>query len=128
MCVARCLFYSKHLNGFNAQVSAYGQKFVNLDIYNKLDLILVTTCIFVLVAQTGVYMLQIGDVIQQIFAGAFIALISARFMHAIKYLEVCIQQLLTSSGLRRLVGQGTIMYALLIQTNQEFRRNGSGLF
>lgn len=73
-------------------VSAYGQKFVNLDNYNKLDLVLLAACAFLLIVQTGLLFIKLAHfTIHFIMAGLYILLIAARFVHAIKYVELMVQ-------------------------------------
>ncbi|KAG0424916.1 hypothetical protein HPB47_027884, partial [Ixodes persulcatus] len=70
-------------------VSAYGQKFVNLDNYNKLDLVLLAACAFLLIVQAGLLFIKLAHfTIHFMLAGLYILLIAARFVHAIKYVEL----------------------------------------
>ncbi|CAN7937778.1 unnamed protein product, partial [Ixodes hexagonus] len=72
-------------------ISAYGQKFVNLDNYNKLDLILLASCILVLATQTSFLFINLVHfTFHYVLAGLFILLIAVRFVHAIKYIELLV--------------------------------------
>ncbi|XP_075749259.1 sperm-specific sodium:proton exchanger-like [Rhipicephalus microplus] len=71
------------------QITAYGHRFVRLDNYNKLDLVLVATCIFVFVAQFTIYFLVATQhQYQAIPTAIFILAMSVRLVHAVKYIEV----------------------------------------
>lgn len=69
-------------------LSAYGQKVVNLDNYNKLDLILLASCTVVFLAHVFMRVLKAGALYEQMLSILFIVVISARFTHAIKYAEL----------------------------------------
>ncbi|KAL3196980.1 hypothetical protein MRX96_014932 [Rhipicephalus microplus] len=70
-------------------ITAYGHRFVRLDNYNKLDLVLVATCIFVFVAQFTIYFLVATQhQYQAIPTAIFILAMSVRLVHAVKYIEV----------------------------------------
>ncbi|KAH8022681.1 hypothetical protein HPB51_001402 [Rhipicephalus microplus] len=69
-------------------LSAYGQKVVNLDNYNKLDLILLASCMLVYVVHVIVHFVSAGSSYEQMLGILFVVVISARFTHAIKYVEV----------------------------------------
>ncbi|KAH6931563.1 hypothetical protein HPB50_025260 [Hyalomma asiaticum] len=71
------------------QITAYGHRFVRLDNYNKLDLGLVATCVFVFMLQFAIYFL-VGPSgkYQTALAVLFILAVSVRLVHAVKYIEV----------------------------------------
>ncbi|KAH6931565.1 hypothetical protein HPB50_025262 [Hyalomma asiaticum] len=69
-------------------LSAYGQKVVNLDNYNKLDLILLASCMLVFMLHVLVHFVDAGTNYEQMLGILFIVVISARFTHAIKYIEL----------------------------------------
>ncbi|XP_065302030.1 sperm-specific sodium:proton exchanger-like [Dermacentor albipictus] len=70
-------------------ITAYGHRFVRLDNYNKLDLVLVATCIFVFVIQFTIYFLVAAQYQYQTLPTAiFILAMSVRLVHAVKYIEV----------------------------------------
>ncbi|XP_054926219.1 sperm-specific sodium:proton exchanger-like [Dermacentor andersoni] len=73
-------------------LSAYGQKVVNLDNYNKLDLILMASCMAVLFVHVLVHVVGLGVRHEQMLCILFIVVISARFTHAIKYVELLLVQ------------------------------------
>ncbi|KAK8758237.1 hypothetical protein V5799_004131 [Amblyomma americanum] len=72
-------------------LSAYGQKVVNLDNYNKLDLILLASCTVVFLVHVLMRVVKAGTAYEQMLSILFIVVISARFTHAIKYVERCHQ-------------------------------------
>ncbi|KAL1486810.1 hypothetical protein MTO96_046810, partial [Rhipicephalus appendiculatus] len=70
-------------------ITAYGHRFVRLDNYNKLDLGLVATCVFVFVLQFAIYFVSgPGSKYQAILTVVFILAVSVRLVHAVKYIEV----------------------------------------
>ncbi|XP_065285634.1 sperm-specific sodium:proton exchanger-like [Dermacentor albipictus] len=73
-------------------LSAYGQKIVNLDNYNKLDLILLASCMAVFFVHVVVHFVSAGPKYEQMLSILFIVVISARFTHAIKYVELLLVQ------------------------------------
>ncbi|XP_077485275.1 sperm-specific sodium:proton exchanger-like [Amblyomma americanum] len=74
------------------QLSAYGQKVVNLDNYNKLDLILLASCTVVFLVHVLMRVVKAGAAYEQMLSILFIVVISARFTHAIKYVELLLVQ------------------------------------
>lgn len=70
------------------QITAYGHRFVRLDNYNKLDLVLVTSCIFQFVIQFGMHFIKTEDEIKAVLAASFIFVMSIRLVHAVKYVQV----------------------------------------
>ncbi|XP_064471650.1 sperm-specific sodium:proton exchanger-like isoform X2 [Ornithodoros turicata] len=71
-----------------SMVTAYGHRFVRLDNYSKLDLVLVATCIFHFAIQTSIYYFG-GDLAwQPTLACSFIVIMSIRLIHAIKYIQL----------------------------------------
>ncbi|KAL1479244.1 hypothetical protein MTO96_052009 [Rhipicephalus appendiculatus] len=69
-------------------LSAYGQKVVNLDNYNKLDLILLASGMLVYLVHVIVHFVSAGASYEQMLGILFVVVISARFTHAIKYVEL----------------------------------------
>ncbi|KAK8781251.1 hypothetical protein V5799_017410 [Amblyomma americanum] len=70
-------------------ITAYGHRFVRLDNYNKLDLVLVATCIFVFVVQFTIYFFVPAQYQHQAIPTAiFILAVSVRLVHAVKYIEL----------------------------------------
>ncbi|XP_077564299.1 sperm-specific sodium:proton exchanger-like [Haemaphysalis longicornis] len=69
-------------------LSAYGQKFVNLDKYNKLDLILLACSMAAFTVSTLFHMLDFGHWYETMVGIVFVLVISARFTHGIKYAEI----------------------------------------
>ncbi|XP_077562595.1 sperm-specific sodium:proton exchanger-like [Haemaphysalis longicornis] len=70
-------------------ITAYGHRFVRLDNYNKLDLVLVAMCISLFVVQFSVYFfLPEPKPYQTITAAIFILAMSIRIVHAVKYIQL----------------------------------------
>ncbi|XP_075550297.1 sperm-specific sodium:proton exchanger-like [Dermacentor variabilis] len=70
-------------------ITAYGHRFVRLDNYNKLDLVLLATCIFVFILQFTIYFLAgPGGNYHTMLTVTFILAVSVRLVHAVKYIEV----------------------------------------
>ncbi|CAN7982718.1 unnamed protein product, partial [Ixodes hexagonus] len=70
------------------RVTAYGHRFVRLDNYNKLDLILVAMCIFEFVIQMVMYLTNLDLGYQTVLAVAFIVVMAVRLVHAVKYFQL----------------------------------------
>ncbi|KAG0419688.1 hypothetical protein HPB47_003934 [Ixodes persulcatus] len=69
------------------KVTAYGHRFVRLDNYNKLDLIVVAMCIFQFVVQLAMYLTNLEAAYQTVLAVTFIFVMAVRLVHAVKYFE-----------------------------------------
>ncbi|XP_064469293.1 sperm-specific sodium:proton exchanger-like [Ornithodoros turicata] len=69
-------------------ITAYGHRFVRLDNYNKLDLVLVATSLFLFIVQFGMFLVQAEEKLRMALAVAFLAFMSVRLVHAIKYLQL----------------------------------------
>ncbi|KAH9368714.1 hypothetical protein HPB48_004733 [Haemaphysalis longicornis] len=70
-------------------ITAYGHRFVRLDNYNKLDLVLVATCIAVFVVQFTVYFVITDQKTYQTWLTSFFILVmSVRLVHAVKYIQL----------------------------------------
>ncbi|CAN8013526.1 unnamed protein product, partial [Ixodes persulcatus] len=69
-------------------VTAYGHRFVRLDNYNKLDLIVVAMCIFQFVVQLAMYLTNLEAAYQTVLAVTFIFVMAVRLVHAVKYFEL----------------------------------------
>ncbi|XP_064470464.1 uncharacterized protein LOC135385200 isoform X2 [Ornithodoros turicata] len=69
-------------------ISAYGQKLVNLDNYNKLDLILVAICFCLFMVQSTMSAASMTQALQEGISVAYIAVVAARLVHAVKYIEL----------------------------------------
>ncbi|XP_064472111.1 uncharacterized protein LOC135386228 [Ornithodoros turicata] len=68
-------------------VSAYGQKLVNLDYYNRLDLLILATCACVFAGQCVLWVIK-EDGIHVWLCVVFILVIAVRLAHAVKYIEL----------------------------------------
>ncbi|KAL1483927.1 hypothetical protein MTO96_012091 [Rhipicephalus appendiculatus] len=68
-------------------VSAYGQRIMSMDNYNRLDVVLVAVCMFVFALQCGLFLTNRNQMAHNALTICFIVVISLRFSHAIKYAE-----------------------------------------
>ncbi|XP_077564822.1 sperm-specific sodium:proton exchanger-like [Haemaphysalis longicornis] len=81
------LYLTMFTTEVTVMISAYGQRFVNMDNYNRLDLVLVATCMFIFTVQCALFLMQQNDLANSILIILFIGAISVRFVHALKYAE-----------------------------------------
>ncbi|KAH6930947.1 hypothetical protein HPB50_021061 [Hyalomma asiaticum] len=80
-----------HAHVTDAQTSAYGQRIMNMDNYNRLDMMLVAVCMFIFTLQCGLYLASRNEVASSALIICFIGAISLRFFHAIKYAEIVME-------------------------------------
>ncbi|KAH7950736.1 hypothetical protein HPB52_000224 [Rhipicephalus sanguineus] len=74
-------------------VSAYGQRVMNMDNYNRLDVALVAVCMFVFALQCGLFLTNQNQVASNALIICFIVVISLRFSHTIKYAELLFERM-----------------------------------
>ncbi|XP_064472024.1 uncharacterized protein LOC135386181 isoform X2 [Ornithodoros turicata] len=68
-------------------ISAYGQRFVNMDAYSRIDLLLVATCMFLFALQLSFFVIQETS-LESVLVLSFVATICVRFMHTVKYIDL----------------------------------------
>ncbi|XP_075549515.1 sperm-specific sodium:proton exchanger-like isoform X2 [Dermacentor variabilis] len=74
-------------------ISAYGQRIMNMDNYNRLDLVLVAVCMFIFTLQCGLFIVNQNDLANNALIVCFTIAISLRFLHAIKYAELSLERM-----------------------------------
>ncbi|XP_072144445.1 sperm-specific sodium:proton exchanger-like [Dermacentor andersoni] len=74
-------------------ISAYGQRIMNMDNYNRLDLLLVGVCMFIFTLQCGLFLANQNDLSNSGLIICFTMAISLRFFHAIKYAELLLEHM-----------------------------------
>ncbi|KAL3211423.1 hypothetical protein MRX96_036403, partial [Rhipicephalus microplus] len=74
-------------------VSAYGQRIMSMDNYNRLDVALVAVCMFVFALQCGLFLTNRNQLANNALTVCFIVVISLRFSHAIKYAELLFERM-----------------------------------
>ncbi|KAK8770980.1 hypothetical protein V5799_025777 [Amblyomma americanum] len=81
------LYLTMFTTEVTVMISAYGQRIVNMDNYNRLDLVLVASCMFIFTMQCGLFLMQQNDLANSALIVCFIGAVSLRFLHAAKYAE-----------------------------------------
>ncbi|KAG0426104.1 hypothetical protein HPB47_026771, partial [Ixodes persulcatus] len=69
-------------------ITAYGHRFVRLDNYNKLDLVLLSTCVIQFITQLTVHIMQLDFTFQTMMTCFFIFAMSVRLVHLVKYVQL----------------------------------------
>ncbi|CAN7981096.1 unnamed protein product, partial [Ixodes pacificus] len=69
-------------------ITAYGHRFVRLDNYNKLDLVLLTTCVIQFITQLTMHITQLDFTFQTMMTCFFIFAMSVRLVHLVKYVQL----------------------------------------
>ncbi|KAM7314175.1 uncharacterized protein ISCGN_003960 [Ixodes scapularis] len=69
-------------------ITAYGHRFVRLDNYNKLDLVLLTTCVTQFITQLTMHITQLDFTFQTMMTCFFIFAMSVRLVHLVKYVQL----------------------------------------
>ncbi|XP_075550223.1 sperm-specific sodium:proton exchanger-like [Dermacentor variabilis] len=86
-----------YLTMFTAEVtimiSAYGQRIMNMDNYNRLDLLLVGVCMFIFTLQCGLFLANQNEPSTSGLIICFTMAISLRFFHAVKYAERLLERM-----------------------------------
>ncbi|KAL1424524.1 hypothetical protein MTO96_020073 [Rhipicephalus appendiculatus] len=87
------LYLTMFTTEVTVMTSAYGQRVMNMDNYNRLDLVLVAVCMFVFTLQCGLFLANQSELANSVLIVCFIMAISLRFFHAIKYAELLLERM-----------------------------------
>ncbi|KAH7945673.1 hypothetical protein HPB49_013751 [Dermacentor silvarum] len=87
------LYLTMFTTEVTVMISAYGQRIMNMDNYNRLDLVLVAVCMFIFTLQCGLFLVNQNELANNGLIICFTLAISLRFLHAIKYAELSLERM-----------------------------------